>query len=84
MKKNKTEAVYRFPPEPPNGWKRFYLTKQAHGNCWHYVGDPLHPYTTFDVGFIGVEDLSEIRVDLFGMYVLRKVVNEEECKHEKK
>ena len=53
--------------------KRFYLTTQEMNGYWNYVGDPLHPYTTLDVGLIKVEDRSETRVDDYGAYVIRLV-----------
>lgn len=53
--------------------KKYYLTKQENDKLWNYIGDPLHPNTTFDVGLIEV-DREEIRVDLFGAYVTRFLV----------
>lgn len=58
--------------------KRFYITKLARidedGELWHYVGDPLHPNTTFDVGIIKIVR-SEIRLGNYGLYVERQVTN---------
>ena len=50
--------------------KRLYLTKQETDRLWNYVGDPINPNTTLDVGLIEV-DREEIRVDQFGSYVTR-------------
>jgi len=52
--------------------KKYYLTKYETGNLWNYVGDPINPNTTFDVGLIEV-NTEEIRVDQFGSYVTRYV-----------
>lgn len=51
--------------------KKLYLTKQTSGDNWHYIGDPLNPHTTMDVGIVSVPDRCEIRVDDFGAYVVR-------------
>lgn len=50
--------------------KRYYITKQETDKLWNYVGDPLHPYTTLDVGLVEV-DREDIRVDQFGAYVTK-------------
>ena len=52
--------------------KKYYLTKQETEKLWNYVGDPLNPRTTFDVGLMEVER-EEIRVDEFGAYVIRVI-----------
>ena len=57
-------------------YKKLYLTKQETNTLWNYVGDPFHPNTTMDVGFVAVIDKSEIRVDIFGAYVERKFIKE--------
>lgn len=51
--------------------KNFYLTKQETDKLWNYVGDPLNPHTTLDIGLVEVRDRSEIKVDNFGAYVVR-------------
>lgn len=51
--------------------KHFYLTKLESGTLWNYLGDPLNPNTTLDVGLVDVPDTSEIKVDNFGAYVVR-------------
>ncbi len=51
--------------------KKFYLTKQQTDKLWNYVGDPINPHTTLDIGLVEVEDKSEIKVDNFGAYVIR-------------
>lgn len=55
--------------------KKLYLTKQENKKLWNYVGDPLNPNTTFDVGLVKIEDISETRVDEHGSYVLREFHN---------
>jgi len=60
--------------------KQLYLTKQEDGITWYYVGDPIHPNTTFDVGMVEVPDRTEIRMDEFGIYVEREFVGSEETK----
>ena len=50
--------------------KKYYITKQETKDLWHYVGDPLHPNTTFDAGLVHV-DREDIRVDMFGAYVMK-------------
>lgn len=56
--------------------KKLYLTKQENGTQWNYIGDPLHPTSTLDVGIVTVLDKSEIRVDDYGAYVEREFVSE--------
>lgn len=57
--------------------KKLYLTKQQNmKGLWNYIGDPLHPNTTLDVGLVEVSDRSEIRVDEYGAYVEREFVSE--------
>jgi hypothetical protein len=56
-------------------FKRYYLTKDTgiiknDLEMWNYVGDPLNPNTTFDVGLIGIKR-EEVRMDKFGVYVER-------------
>lgn len=51
--------------------KKLYLTKQETSKLWHYVGDPLNPNTTLDVGLVEVENRAEIRVNEYGTYVIR-------------
>jgi hypothetical protein len=53
--------------------KRLYITKETQDNYWHYVGDPLNPFTTLDVGLVKIEDKSEIKVDDYGAYVEREL-----------
>ena len=61
--------------------KKLYLTKQnGDGKTWYYVGDPINPNTTFDVGMVEVPDRAEIRVDEFGAYVEREFIDSEETK----
>jgi len=61
--------------------KKIYLTKQrGDGKTWDYVGDPLNPTTTFDMGMVEVLDRTEIRVDEFGAYVEREFVDSQETK----
>lgn len=55
--------------------KKLYLTKKEIGKLWNYVGDPLHPNTTFDVGLVEVHDNSEVKFDDFGIYVERDFTN---------
>lgn len=54
--------------------KKLYLTKQETAKLWNYVGDPLHPNTTMDVGLVTV-DLSEVRMDAYGLYVVRYITD---------
>lgn len=54
-------------------YKKLYLTTQENNTLWNYVGDPINPNTTLDVGLIEVQDRSEIRVDEFGAYITRPI-----------
>lgn len=53
--------------------KKLYLTKHETGKLWNYIGDPLNPRTTFDMGLIEVIDPSEIKVDTYGAYIIRLI-----------
>lgn len=55
--------------------KKLYLTTKENYNTWNYVGDPLNPHTTLDVGTVVVDDKREIEVDDFGAYVIRYLKN---------
>lgn len=50
--------------------KKYYITKQETDTLWSYIGDPLHPNTTLDIGLVEVQR-EEIRVDQFGAYVTK-------------
>ena len=60
--------------------KRLYLTKQENDTTWNYVGDPLNPYTTLDVGIISGVTYEEMRVDQYGTYIEREFTNEDNLK----
>ena len=50
--------------------KKYYLTKQATDNHWHYIGDPTSPNTTLDTGIVEVK-AEEIQVGDFGAFVVK-------------
>ena len=50
--------------------QKLYLTKEATSNSYHYITDPINPFSIQPMGIIEV-DKSEIRVDEFGAYVTR-------------
>ena len=55
--------------------KKLYLTKQVDNKMWYYVGDPLHPTSTLDIGAVSVIEKNEIKVDKYGAYVTRLINN---------
>lgn len=69
------------PYEPPTSkrLRRLYLTKEAGDDLWHWIGHPIRPTATFDVGLVRISR-DEIKVDGFGAYVLRETGNAEERK----
>lgn len=54
--------------------KKLYLTSQIDDSTWHYIGDPLNPFTTLDTGIITCSR-DEMRIDQFGAYVIRYIAN---------
>jgi len=57
--------------------KKLYLTKQASNNQWYYVENPFESFTSFSNGIIQIDNKSEIRVDDYGAYVIRFIMDEE-------
>ena len=64
--------------------KKLYLTTRQGMSSWHYIGDPVNPNTTFDVGTVEVADPSEIRIDHFGAYVEREFSDSQDSLHSEK